>query len=61
MERKNFGEILYSIFLVSGKWFYLVMVVMVAMIMVEKMEEKMEEIMVVKRVVISCERFQYVV
>lgn len=36
MGRKNFGDILYSIFLVSGKWFYAVMVEMVAMIMVEK-------------------------
>lgn len=57
MGRKNFGETLYIVFLVSGKRFFMVMVE----IMVEKMEEKMKVIMVVKRVVISCERFQNVV
>lgn len=30
-------------------------------VVVEMVEEKMEVIMVVKRVMISCERFQYVV
>lgn len=57
MGRKNFGETLYIVFLVSGKRF----------LWCDggddggEMEEKMEVIMVVKRVMISCERFQYVV